>query len=233
MYIQITTRCNMTCAHCCYSCTKQGEDMDKATFRAALALYGEEVSFSLAIGGGEPTLHKQFMPWLFEAICAQTMSFHEEMPVFVATNGTNTKVALALAGLASKGVIYGCLSLTEWHRDQNVVPTPEVIKAFRIEHIPTTERYYNEDLREIRGEEHYEPYAVGRATDITDKTGCCCDDLVVAPDGSIFACGCKLEQFGSVHAPMIPQEYFERDEKCSQEYLGSSEEYINSSEDEE
>lgn len=212
MYIQITTRCNMTCGHCCYSCTKQGEDMDKATFRAALAL-SEERDSMLAIGGGEPTLHKQFMPWLFEAICTQTMSY-EEFPVFVATNGTNTKIALKLAGLASKGVINGCLSLTEWHQTgSGPKASSEVIEAFRSPDRNSSRSDY--DYREIRGEDGYEPYAQGRAKEFTDKEGCCCDDLVVAPDGTLYACGCKLEQFGSVHAPMIPDDYYEREECCT------------------
>ena len=49
MYIQITTRCNMTCEHCCYACTNEGIDMSLVTFKAALEL--SEASY-VSIGGG-------------------------------------------------------------------------------------------------------------------------------------------------------------------------------------
>ena len=212
MYIQITTRCNMTCDHCCYSCTKQGQDMNEETFKQALEFYSTANDYmGLAIGGGEPTLHKRFMPWLFEAICAATMS-EEELPVFVATNGTNTKVALKLAGLARKGLIMGALSLTQWHREQSVQPTQEVIDAFRrgTSHVMSDA----DDCREIRGERHYEPYAVGRAKE-WGAEGCCCDTMVIDPAGIIWECGCKLKSMGSIWAPIIPEEYFNREEKCT------------------
>ena len=28
IYLQVTTRCNMSCKHCCFSCGPKGEDMD-------------------------------------------------------------------------------------------------------------------------------------------------------------------------------------------------------------
>lgn len=59
MYIQITTRCNMHCDHCCYSCTSVGEDIQLKTYEKALELT-EWHSDYLSIGGGEPTLHKDF-----------------------------------------------------------------------------------------------------------------------------------------------------------------------------
>ncbi len=64
MYIQITTRCNMSCEHCCYSCTHEGEDMSLETFRNCLGF--DEYN---TLGGGEPTIHPLFWQFLGR-ICA-------------------------------------------------------------------------------------------------------------------------------------------------------------------
>ena len=38
MYIQISTKCNMSCSHCCMKATANGEDMTPETFRAAVKI---------------------------------------------------------------------------------------------------------------------------------------------------------------------------------------------------
>ena len=79
MYIQITTRCNMECEHCCMSATAKGEDMSIGTFKNALE-YDEYIT----IGGGEPTLHPKFWEMMGLAL-----GFGEY--VWLATNGSITK----------------------------------------------------------------------------------------------------------------------------------------------
>lgn len=54
MYLQITTRCNMHCDHCCYRCEETGEDMSLEIFEKALS-YDDETA---TIGGGEPTVRE-------------------------------------------------------------------------------------------------------------------------------------------------------------------------------
>ena len=60
MYIQITTRCNMSCLHCCYGCNdKDGEDMPVETFELIMEKWGEKIcktdGRNIILGGGEPT----------------------------------------------------------------------------------------------------------------------------------------------------------------------------------
>ena len=59
MYLQITTKCNMTCSHCCYSCNKNGKHADFNTIIDAIA-FARDCDESISIGGGEPTLHPDF-----------------------------------------------------------------------------------------------------------------------------------------------------------------------------
>ena len=106
----------MTCEHCCYSCNAQGEDMAIETMRNAINQIGGE---SIAIGGGEPTIHPLFWQILGESIAYSDY-------VWLATNGSMTGIALALAKMAKRGVIGCALSQDEYHD----YIEPEVIAAF-------------------------------------------------------------------------------------------------------
>jgi MoaA/NifB/PqqE/SkfB family radical SAM enzyme len=110
MYIQLTTRCNMTCEHCCFSCNAQGDDMSKEVFHAALELCSEYDSY-VTLGGGEPTLHPNFREFLIEAIAEL------EHTLLVVTNGSVKRHALLLAKLARREVIQAELSRDDWHDD--------------------------------------------------------------------------------------------------------------------
>ena len=81
MYIQITTKCNMACAHCMFSCRPgHGKNMSFSTFRKAVDIaVGEYV----VIGGGEPTLHPNLIAMLGYAVLLQN-----DCKPFMITNGT-------------------------------------------------------------------------------------------------------------------------------------------------
>lgn len=67
MYVEITERCNMTCAHCAANATAIGEDMTIKVFKKAIkSAIGQ--SEEIYLGGGEPTLHPKFMDMLNYAI---------------------------------------------------------------------------------------------------------------------------------------------------------------------
>lgn len=195
MYIQITTRCNMRCAHCCYSCTTRGQDMPLETFRNALKCSDDMI----ALGGGEPTIHPLFWQMLGESLAAV------DETVWLATNGKETQTAVALARMAKKGIIGCALSLDEYHS-----PIDEkVIAAFTRNNGPMNVGYSREDThdgREIRDVSGKEVRA-GRCKTGTDE--CCCSELIVKPDGSVYGCGCKgAPCFGNVNTEVtIPDEW--------------------------
>jgi len=172
MYIQITTRCNMHCAHCGMSCTAQGEDMSLQTFRQALE-YSED---TVAIGGGEPTIHPLFWQFLGEAMaCCED--------VWLATNGKMTETALALAGLAKRGII-GCdLSQDDYHEPVD----PRVVEAFTVDQ----KRAYNSTTCDQRGIRNVMGHEVKAGRCDFGEEGCICPDLFVKPDGQVYLCGCE------------------------------------------
>ncbi len=174
MYIQITTRCNMSCAHCCMSATKDGDDMTIEVFKKALEYSDDNVS----IGGGEPTLHPKF--WEFIGLSLG----HSEY-TWLATNGSVTDTALGLAKLARLEA-FGCELSQDWYHDDI---DERVIDAFTA-------------IKSIRDVTHEGTKLVmkqGRGAELPDheaEDGCSCEDLICKPNGDITVCGCD-------DAPMI------------------------------
>lgn len=110
LYIQITNRCNMTCAHCCFACTSRGKDMSVEDFHAAIQLAKEQAQHVTI--GGEPTLHPRFKEFLMHAVWELAgVGYDMGMTaVHMVTNGSNTELALNIARLAQQGVICGSKS---------------------------------------------------------------------------------------------------------------------------
>lgn len=195
MYLQITTKCNMSCDHCCFRCGKNGKHMSREIWEQAIK-FAEETEGklgSITIGGGEPTLHPDF--WAIMGLCIGTFE-----NVFIVTNGSQTETALKLAFLAKRGVISCALSQDYWHDPIE----DEVIEAF--EKTDHNRSFPNEnDGREIRdvsrNQERMSPFRdPGNGG---DPANCPCEDLLITPSGHIKACGCRnAPVIGDVFHPL-------------------------------
>ena len=140
------------------------------------------------LGGGEPTLHPNF--WEFLGLAIGNAEY-----VWLATNGSMTDTAIALAKLAKKGVIGCALSQDPWHDPIN----PKVINAFSEGHplkgregwIKMDER--GNDAREIRNvSSNKEKMASFRDPEDGGLPDICpCEDLFIKPNGDIHLCGCS------------------------------------------
>jgi len=192
MYIQITTRCNFHCKHCGMSCTKKGEDMSLETFRNAIAIVFLYDGDSISLGGGEPTLHPLFWQFLGE-------SLSKVDSVWLATNGSQTEISIALANLAKKGVLSVALSQDKYHDPID----PKVIDAFKSAKPLFLTTY---DGREIRNVEN-NLIKAGKCK--TGKIGCICEDMVIKPDGTVRGCGCDTSPiFGNINSKVtIPGDW--------------------------
>lgn len=167
MYLMISSRCNMSCAHCCYNCTTKGEDMSIRTFKRIINYHQPDL---ICLGGGEPTLHPRFWEMLGLSIASCES-------VWLATNGSITKTALALAKMAQSGVIGCALSQDQWHDPID----NRVVQAFKRDIYSL-----DNDCREIRTIKN--PYNNGRCD--FGRDGCACEELFVLPNGNIKQCGC-------------------------------------------
>jgi MoaA/NifB/PqqE/SkfB family radical SAM enzyme len=162
MYIQLTERCNMACAHCGMNCTEQGEDMSFDTFKQAL-----EHASCVTLGGGEPTIHPQFEKFLMYAIAH--MDF-----VFVITNGSMTDISLAMANMKSD-TFSAELSQDAYHD-----PIDEcVVRAYELNDAIRNTTMHN-DL----------PIKAGRCDWGVEDTCICEGDPFVKPNGDVYQCGC-------------------------------------------
>lgn len=217
MYLRITSRCNMTCEHCAFSCTNKGSDMSLEVFRAALS-FAENHGEYITIGGGEPTIHPQF--WHFFSLALAKFN-DKDYGMYIVTNGKETETALALAVLARGGILGVSLSQDIYHDEIE----PEVIEAFtKNKYANTTYGYvhrWNVDKHDMRAIS--EPgliYNSGRAkqNNIGNRpdSDCFCDDIVVEPNGRLWMCGHRKVSFGTIQAPAIPKWYWERERTCSE-----------------
>lgn len=192
MYIQITTRCNMECAHCCFSCTSKGTDMSLSTFKKACDFSGERGE-CISIGGGEPTLHKQL--WQF---IGYALGRAEEHRVWLATNGKRTDDAIRLAEMARLGILAVTLSADDGYHE---CIDSRVLKAFDRNNKSPHDYPYDKDhmdYRELRKVTRI--IAAGRARNIRKAVkDCPCSETFITPNGDIFLCGCCRKKIGNVH----------------------------------
>lgn len=208
MYIQITERCNMTCEHCCFSANGKGSYMTQEVFDKALEIATNHGS-DITIGGGEPTLHPQILPWVMQAALAsvETSLDFDGPSVLVVTNGKKKDVAIKLAKLAHLGVIQCDLSQDPWHDPIH----PDVVKEFT--------RYQSKDncgprrgnasIRDVsRGVKKK-----GRAIEngLWTQKGCCCPTMLIAPNGDFYQCGCKETKLGNILFDPLPDEIFQNE----------------------
>jgi MoaA/NifB/PqqE/SkfB family radical SAM enzyme len=211
MYLQITTKCNMKCSHCCYSCSTRGKHGEYNTIVDAVA-FSRDYTDSISIGGGEPTIHPRFFDIL--KICLEDFDY-----VWMATNGSRTDVMWRLANIINQEdylsfdgickceteeemdycscydladyIIYQedklgvALSLDPWHDpiDQQIIDYWN-----RRANIHKNSNFQIRDVsRAIDGVS-----AQGRAkkNQIGHSDHCPCPDILIKPDGKLKICGC-------------------------------------------
>ena len=207
MYLQIVTRCNMTCAHCCFAATGKGDTMTRETYMAALQLamrYGDYVT----LGGGEPTVHKEFFEYLDKAI-EFYLAGSFDLPPLVITNGKlKTKAHKLLDYVEDEKPLYVELSQDEWHDPID----PLVVQRFRRHQAAKDRARYSfgSGIRDDGGagiRTVGSIVAVGRAADpargiqTNPDFKCCCEDVLCDPNGVLWSCGCKHTKIGSVFDP--------------------------------
>lgn len=190
MYLQITTKCNMKCAHCCYSCGKNGKHMDYHVAVQAIQ-FAREYDDMIAIGGGEPTLHPRFFDIL--RMCLDSFDY-----VWMATNGSKPRKMWRLRdiidgedyrddeeGIYQEGKLSVALSQDYFH-----APIDERIVKYWTER--ASKRVSGYEIRNVT-QSNSGVIAQGRAK----RTGsgwnekdCVCPDLVIQPSGKVKLCGC-------------------------------------------
>jgi organic radical activating enzyme len=208
-YLQITTKCNMTCKHCGYACSRKGKHMEYHRVLDALKFLSNEMDYEmLSIGGGEPTMHPRFFDIL-------KMSLWHFRYVWMATNGSKTHSMKRLSHILDgeeqtfqerKGEYYDvvimdhedhltvALSLDYYHSPINGA----------IESLWKQMSKHQGSGYEIRNIFEHGNGAVksGRAEKnmIWEKEDCICSGLFVTIEGNLKPCGC-------LNAPIIGDIY--------------------------
>jgi len=181
MYIEITTRCNMFCAHCGVDAKATGEDMTFEVFKEALKVCPDVKMVTL--GGGEPTIHPEFMKMIEYAIEVNGAKRN----VGITTNGSMTDIALKLADMTDKGIISASLSLDKYHSKID----NRVVKRY-------SDKGRIKSFSEVKN--------IGRGKNIPNAVDqCFCPMLNIAANGDIYTCGCRTEYLGTVFDYNLPE----------------------------
>ena len=224
VYIQITTRCNMYCAHCCYDCGPDGYDMDEYTFRKTIEFVKDMAYLSgrrrnITIAGGEPTIHPQFeyfMKMLVDEkteVCDDgtvTVDFRrgDFALVQICTNGKLRREAEFVKMLAHKQLAVVNLSLDKYHEPID----EDFVDQWKQLAVP------NEYFRITDNSDNLAPFGRALKNRLWNTSGgCLYQALFITPDGDVFGCGCKKESFGTVFDPCIPPMYFLRERVLGKE----------------
>ena len=228
MYIQLTDRCNMKCDHCCMdSHPRRKRFMTEHVFNACMR-FATDYNQTLTLGGGEPTLHPKFFPFLYQAMHAYWNDSLECAP-FVVTNGKNRNRAMKLFRLTQpddSGMFIDPVSKERWsdpeywsYYDKAGVNVdlstdyyhepinPDVRNAYE-QAAKRKQRSYGYSMPSsyeaagIRNGANTHVMGIGRALKngiANFKEGeCCCETLFIDPDGTIFSCGCQHTKLGHI-----------------------------------
>lgn len=204
-YIQITTHCNMRCAHCVYSCEPgKGEHMTMKMFKKACEL-AKEFEAGIFLGGGEPTLHPRFL----EMFAMAQFYSSGEGGFGLITNGTNRDLTLGLLNASEQGVLrdtaYIAVSYDAFH---DLTMLHDDVHDY-------LSRHPNRRHRDAS----YEATRVGRAVqgeedgEVRCEDGCICEDMMIFVDGSVRPCGCPTAPVYGSLATMTSRELLEMIDK--------------------
>lgn len=182
MYLHVTSKCNMSCQHCCfdYGNGKKGEDMSLDIFEKCID-FCKENDLPVTLGGGEICLHKNFDA-LLELCIAKNIK------PYIVTNGSIKNNALKLAKLTEDGFLDAWLSYDSFH-NKSIVDSMVYFEFKNIYHV------YN-DLSDL---ETQDLIYIGRAKQLKNNRNitktCLFKRFMVLPHGGIKMCGCEDSPF--------------------------------------
>lgn len=205
MYLMLTEKCNMRCDHCCFACGPKGSTLWPSTGVTSMPweVFTRAVDMSLdyedclVLGGGEPTLWKEFR---------RGLSYLDEVvqyghSVLMITNGTRERNTFAYIRHMEKAREYDqgewnlSVSYNDGYHDERMMSEKVYYWcADRVHRIKERNKreyshVYDDTFRTVT-----RIHRNGRAEglDLPDFVeGCGCSGPIVRPSGEIRFCGCR------------------------------------------
>ena len=209
MYIMVTERCNMTCAHCCMSATSEGADMPLEVFLKACEV-SQEYDSGITIGGGEPTLHKDILSMVGIAI------MHSDY-VFMITNGSMKKLTLKFLQAAEQLDSFECHVSRDQFHDLTMISGDVWDFCEKNKKWWPGNKPYSHERDFVYGE--------GRAKlleyEIEVKDGCPCEGPMIRPNGDLYDCGCS---YGRFMGNIMGEFEWPTNDVCPREFVDEEEE---------
>jgi hypothetical protein len=205
----------MRCIHCIYDCTLKGEDISWETFKLAADL-ARKADDDICIGGGEPTLHPEFLRMVRYAVKIWGPSYKGFDHVMVITNGTCSKSVWSrliripdLEIKVSNDIFHNPRRIQPWVRSW----------AERTNNWWNPGDYYDIDLqgRAPRNRKAIQALCRKHKVEVTFD-GFSCPEVVVEPSGKVIADHYALYDCGPLSLEALKVGYLEIGRKdCAQE----------------
>ena len=183
MYLELTNACNMRCEHCFMNAVRHdgraARYMSRAVIEAACD-FARVFDDDITLGGGEPTLHPDFIFAFGMALLSAG-----EIGTLCVTNGTNEDLTLRMLDLSRDSTRFSCeVSMDSFHDISLISPRVRTQATLR-------NAIRNNDNGLI---------AKGRGRNLTDVIRCPCQTLHVSWDGRVHRCGCrrKADYLGNI-----------------------------------
>jgi MoaA/NifB/PqqE/SkfB family radical SAM enzyme len=192
----------MTCAHCCYSCNKNGKHADYDDVMDMINFLSDRGEEYVTIGGGEPTMHPRFFDILKECL-------NRFDSVWMVTNGSKTKSMFRLSNIIDGNDVESfdctcgeedCICEHDYIYQEGKLTVALSQDGF---HDPIDERIVKLWSRNANQHRHtgYEIRTVDRSSDNIVAQGrakkngyygkhCVCSTPIIKPNGKIRLCGC-------------------------------------------
>ena len=161
----------------------------------------EDFDFGISLGGGEPTMHPQF--WEIFGRCLEYVGKNDQR-LWMKTNGSLRHIAVPLLQMGRDNELFYCeLSADQFHEQVN--PMVYMAAGLPSNYDPMTirpgDRHYIGRIADCGSarengwaghtvESHSQHISTMENCGLDTPPQCCCEDMLIAPNGDVFICGC-------------------------------------------
>jgi len=209
-YVELTTECNMKCEHCCVDAKAKGTRMTRETLVSVCNFLEAQGEAHVTVGGGEPTLHPDFIPMIEKMMEINLRGNY--INVAVITNGTRINKIKQFLKLQERyndqvgELLIMELSTDDYH-DRSMVSdwVWEYFTSRKLTHGRSSYEFGNDGpvpVGRAKKNDLGNLFSTGYRGTFNPSRRCVCTGNIVRANGDVVPCGCDdVPILGNVNTP--------------------------------